>query len=157
MKEFAVAAARTTGEEAEAEADEEYTREGDPRLRSFLIQGKEYWAKLPSTGQISVLMASRGFSSNLQAIHNLLRNALLDDGYPAIVELLNTDTISLGFLFGGDEQNEQGILDYLIEEAVGRPTTPPTDSSASPKNGGRRSTGRVNATPSRSRQTDSAI
>lgn len=132
MKEFATAVARV-----ESEVDQEED------VVEFGLAGRTLKARLPTTGQISVLLASKGLAGNLQAIHRLLQNTLLDDGYEYVSDLLSDGTIGLGVLFGGDENNEQGIIDYLVDEVVGRPTSSPTDSSASPKASGRRSTGRA--------------
>ncbi|HEX5018625.1 MAG TPA: hypothetical protein VFX15_13695 [Actinomycetes bacterium] len=133
MKEFAVAAART---EAEGE-------NADEPVGEFTLAGQEFRAYLPSTGQISVLIASQGLGQNLRDIHNLLRKLMLDDGYSRLVGLLNDNVIGIGMLYGGDELNDTGILDYLIELRSGRPTTSSNGSSPSPASGGKRSTGRV--------------
>lgn len=133
MKEFAVAAARAKDEEDDAE----------DFIAEFSLAGQEFKAHVPSTGQISVLIAGEGLGQNLRDIHALLRELLLDDGYARLVKLLNKNVISIGMLYGGDELNDTGILDYLIELRSGRPTTSSSDSSESQSSVGQRSTGRV--------------
>lgn len=134
MKEFAVAAARTVEEEEPSE---------DEPIAEFDLAGQHFRSRLPSTGQISVLIGSSGFGNNLRDIHALLKALLLDDGYRRLAALLTENTIGVGMLYGGDELNDTGILDYLIELRAGRPTSSSSDSSESPKPAGRRSTGRV--------------
>ena len=135
MKEFAVAAARTQAAEDEESPDLEVVE--------FDIAGEKFEAILPTMGQVSVLIASEGFGQNLRAIHQLLAKLLRGDGYRRLVRLLNDNVIGVGMLYGGDELNDTGILDYLIELGAGRPTTSSVDSSPSPNGGGRRSTGRA--------------
>lgn len=132
MREFAIAADR-----AEPDPDE-----ADGRFE-IKIGDRKILAKLPSTGQISVLMGSRGLSSNLSAIHRVLRAVLTAEDYDFLIDLLTEDKISVGFLFGGDDLNESGILDTLVYEAVGRPTQSPSGSGKSQSSAGRRSTGRA--------------
>lgn len=124
----------------------------------FTLANQEFRAKYPDVGQLSVLIAAKTTAGRMIAVHRLLGILLLDDGYDRINELLTNGQITFGTLFGGDELNERGILDTMIQVAIGRPTQPSSDSGQSQRSAGRKSTGRSpgkGSTHSNSRPTDS--
>lgn len=135
MKEFA-----TASEEAVAE------EEGEPEYVefSFNIDGTKhtFQASRPSPGLINVLFSTRGSGEGTRYVWRFLRKVLVGDGYARMTELVAEDKIKPGLLFGGDELNDSGIVDYIVTEFAGRPTRSSLDSSPSPNSAGVRSTGR---------------
>jgi len=133
MKEFMVAAKA-------AETSEE-------EILEFAIAGEEFRAKLPSTARIALFIASMsgddGEDGNLVgAIFALLRDVLLDDGYKRLRKLINDDVVSMQIITGGDDLNEDGLVDWIIAQSTARPTESPASSSRSQPTTGPRSTGR---------------
>ncbi|QNL30002.1 tail assembly chaperone [Microbacterium phage Wheelie] len=59
-----------------------------------------------------------------------------------IRKMLAQDAITFGVVWGGDEQNPQGIVDTIISLASGNPTDEPNGSSTSQSSTSKRSTGR---------------
>lgn len=123
-------------------------------------------ATLPTPGQ-AALFYSRLVAENneeetdngvINAVFGLLRGVLAEGDVPYLKGLLADSLITFGTLFGGDEDNEKGLVDAILAEAAGRPTSPSSDSSPSPKSTGRPSTGRSpgkGSTRSTSRSTAS--
>lgn len=73
-------------------------------------------------------------------------------------ELLAEGRIDGGILWGGDDENKQGLVQVILEHWAGRPTSPSSASSSSRKGTGRPSTGRSRgkgSTSSPSRSTAS--
>ncbi|QNL30003.1 tail assembly chaperone [Microbacterium phage Jehoshaphat] len=58
-----------------------------------------------------------------------------------IRKMLAQDAITFGVVWGGDEQNPQGIVDTIISLASGNPTDEPNGSSTSQSSTSKRSTG----------------
>lgn len=133
MKEFK-AAARA------ADDDEE-------QILEFAIGDNEFRSRLPSTARTAMFIAAMTDDSStgeaINAIFSFLKDMLLDDGYRRLRKLISDDVIDLGTLTGGGDDNDEGIVDWIIGQASeNRPTPPSADSSSSPETGGRRSTGR---------------
>lgn len=145
----------TAAKNAEAEEKGE-----QPKPFEFTLAGEDFTAKLPSGAQLSVLSASLGEGGDaaLQTALNIFDAILENKGGARIRRLLAKDIIRPAILFWGDELNEQGVIGALVEQFTGRPTTPSSASSESPKSAGRRSTGRApskGSTRSDSPSTDS--
>jgi hypothetical protein len=136
MKEF-VAAARSAVEDEEYEGKE-------PKPLEFGLAGQDFRAKVPTTGQVALVAGSFGGrnSEMVSAIFEFLQGVLLDDGYRRLRALVADGTVPFEVIFGGDDNNEQGIVEWISSKAAGRPTKQPTDFSKSQKSGGQRSTGR---------------
>ena len=133
MKEFKAAAAR-------AEDEEE-------KILEFAIGDQEFRSKLPSTARTAMFIASMtdetGTGDSIAAIFSFLKDMLLDDGYRRLRKMISDDVIDMGTLTGGGDDNDEGIVDWIISmSADQRPTPPSADSSSLPETGGRRSTGR---------------
>lgn len=141
-------------------AAEDAARDPDDaeELFEFTLAGQEFQARIPDVGQISILLSARSTARRIMAVHRLLQKLVLDDGYERLNDLLMDGKIEFGTLFGGDTLNERGVLDVMIQEAVGRPTQPSSDSGRSQSSAGRKSTGRSpgkGSTRSASSPTDS--
>lgn len=133
MKEFMVAAKAAEGVEEE--------------ILEFSIGEEEFRCKIPSTARIAMFIATMSDEDTasggmVAAIFSLLRDVLLDDGYKRLRKLINTDVVSMQIITGGDDLNEDGLVDWIIAQSTGRPTESPVGSSPSQPTGGRRSTGR---------------
>lgn len=132
-----------------------------PEPFEFAIGKEEFVAKLPTGTQLSMLSIgiSEGSNEAMTTALNVFDGLLEGDGGKRLRRLLANGTITGGLLFWGDELNPVGIIGALVEQVSGgRPTTPSSDSSATPETSGRRSTGRARAkvsTPSDSGPTDS--
>lgn len=132
MKEFK-AAARAS------ESDEE-------EILEFRLIDQEFRSRLPNTARVAMFVASMSDESttgeSVTAIFTFLKDVLLDDGYRRLRKMISDGTIDLEVLTGGGDENEDGIVDWIIGQASSRPTPASTDSSSSPASGGQRSTGR---------------
>jgi hypothetical protein len=133
MKEFK-AAARASEDEEE-------------KVLEFAIGEQEFRSKIPSTARTAMFIAAMTDEAStgeaVGAIFAFLKDMLLDDGYRRIRKLITDEVIDLGTLTGGGDENDDGIIDWIISQASdNRPTPPSADSSSSPETGGRRSTGR---------------
>jgi hypothetical protein len=126
-------------------------------LVPFMVDGVELHAYYPTEGQIAVATAAMtAYSKDYEkvaAIINFFVGVLDEKSHQHLVGRLldRNDT------FGADEVNN--IMEWLIEEWTARPTQSPSGSTASPSNGGRKSTGSARSrvlTPSNSGQTVSA-
>lgn len=131
------------------------TEEGEKEILEFSIGEDEFQAKVPSTARIAMFIAAMvdedsGTGSSTAAVFAFLRDVLLEDGYRRLRKLITDDVIGMTFITGGDDLNEDGLVDWIISQAADRPTQPPIDSSPSPAAGGKRSTGRVRGTASTS-------
>ena len=78
------------------------------------------------------------------AVFGFLRGVLQGDGYRRLQLLVQEGKVPLEVLFGGDEGNELGIVEWIVQTSLGdeRPTQRSTASSSSRSSGGPRSTGR---------------
>lgn len=137
MKAFQMAATRQAESEEGAESPEEYDLE-------FSIGEYEFKAKRPTPAQISLLFGTStlGGTASLGATYRFLRGVLDRNSYNQLLTLIEAGVIDNGTLIGGDETNEKGLIDNLIEQVAERPTNPPTGSSSSSQPGGKKSTGR---------------
>jgi hypothetical protein len=132
MKEFKAA--------AQAAVDGE-----DQQVLEFTLAGQEFVAKKAEIGQMALVASAmdEGGTQMVGAVFRFLRNLLLDDGYPRLRDLIASGAVSFELLIGGDDDNEDGIIDWIIEQSSEeRPTKAPTDYLPSQAAGGQRSTGR---------------
>ncbi|UDL15407.1 tail assembly chaperone [Microbacterium phage Pepe25] len=127
-----------------AEHDQEEQELGEDRILEFTLGKQKFRAKLATPGQSSVVIGAFGQNETqaIQAVYRFLRRVMLDDGYKRLQTMVENEEVSFGILFGGDDNNDGGIVDWIIEESASRPTRPSTESSSSPTTGGRKSTGR---------------
>lgn len=128
---------------AQEQVDEEELEEGEePPGVEFWILEQRFVADFPSPGRINVLFAAKGGGEGTRAVWDFLRHVLRDDGFARLRELVASGQFPPQLLFGGDELNEEGVVDHIISAVAGRPTQPSSDSSSTPSAGGKRSTGR---------------
>ncbi|QJD53256.1 tail assembly chaperone [Microbacterium phage Tempo] len=127
-----------------AERDQQEKELGEETVLEFALGEEKFRAKLATPGQSSLVIGAFGQNETqaIQAVYKFLRRILLDDGYRRLTRMVEEDKVSFGVLFGGDDNNDGGIVDWIIEESASRPTRPSTESSSSPTTGGRKSTGR---------------
>lgn len=133
MKEFR-AAARAADDEEE-------------RVLEFAIGDQEFRSRIPSTARVAMFIAAMTDDSPtgeaIGAIFAFLKDMLEGDGYRRLRKLISDDVIDMSTLTGGGDENDEGIVDWIISHAANdRPTPPSADSSSSRGSGGRRSTGR---------------
>lgn len=119
----------------------------EEKILEFAIGDQEFRSKLPSTARVAMFVASMAdeatIAESTAAIFSFLKDLLLDDGYRRLRKLISDDVIDMGTLTGGGEEDDEGIIDWIISQAADeRPTRPSADSSSSQATGGRRSTGR---------------
>lgn len=127
MKSFVVAA-------QQAEAEEE--------VLEFSILGEEFACQVPTTGQISLVLAASGAESNvIRTVYRFLKKIMLDDGYDRLIALVEDGKLPFDTVFLGEGDGD-GIVAWIIEEAAARPTQEPSGSSATQKPTGTKSTGR---------------
>jgi hypothetical protein len=134
MKEFYAAAQATVDEE-----------QGEEKVLEFSLAGQEFVARIPTTGQVALVAGSGGRSQSdmIGAVFGFFRGVLLDDGWRRLHALLEDGTVPFEVLFGGDDNNATGVVEWISTAAGGeRPTQPSRDSSPSPDGTGRKSTGR---------------
>ncbi|QKO02786.1 tail assembly chaperone [Microbacterium phage Kelcole] len=126
-----------------AERDQQEKELGEETVLEFALGEETFRAKLATPGQSSLVIGAFGQNETqaIQAVYKFLRRILLDDGYRRLTRMVEEDKVSFGVLFGGDDNNDGGIVDWIIEESASRPTRPSTESSSSPTTGGRKSTG----------------
>lgn len=135
MREFKVAAKEAAGETEE--------------VIEIVFGERTLVSRIPTSGQVALFydrLASTSAgddedSGAVAAVFGLLRGVLAPGDVPYLKQLLQDRRIGFDVLLGGDEEGE-GLVDALMAEYAGRPTTPSTDSSASPESTGRKSTGR---------------
>lgn len=116
-------------------------------ILEFEVAGEVFQAHKPRDGQAALLLASghrkARASDQMAAVLEFLDKTLLDDGPDRIRDLLSDGVIDVDDLIGGNEFNDEGIIDWMFGQVdERRPTKPSTGSSGSQRNGGRKSTGR---------------
>jgi hypothetical protein len=144
--EFQVAAKSQVADETELEEGE-----APKPAVEFDILGQTFKADKPTPGRVNVLFSARGGVEGTREVWNFLRDVLWDDGYQRLRDLVANGEFPPQLLFGGDELNEEGVVDHIISATAGRPTQPSNGSSPSPSSTGVRSTGRsrsATSTPS---------
>lgn len=117
----------------------------DGEILQFRLAGIEFTADRATTSQMALVVAAMddGGAQMVAAIFRFLRGVLHDDGYRQLRELVAGGAVTLDLLMGGDEDNEDGIVGWLIEKSADeRPTRQPADYLPSQATTGRRSTGR---------------
>lgn len=127
------------------EAEEnEGAEKPEPWLEFGLLNQEFIVPERPSTSQNIVVVAAlaEGGAQMIRAIFAYLDNILAGDGGRRIRRMLERKQITFDLLYGGDELNEEGIVDRIMALASENPTVAPTGSSNSPNGTGKRSTGR---------------
>jgi hypothetical protein len=137
MKEFKAAAQASV----DGEGDEE-----TPVLK-FGLAGQQFVVDKATTGQMALVAAAmdEGGTAMVGAVFRFLRGLMEahGDGYNRLRDLIAKGAVSFDLLVGGDDDNEDGIIDWIIEKSADdRPTKAPTDYLPSQGSGGKRSTGR---------------
>ena len=126
------------------EEENEKKEKPEPWL-TFGLLGEDFTVpERPTPSQnISVIAAlAEGGAQPLRAIFAYLDNILLPGESRKIRRMIERKQIEFDLLYGGDELNEEGIVDRIMALASENPTEEPTDSSSSQGGSGRRSTGR---------------
>lgn len=129
----------------QVEADEnEEAEKPEPWLTFSLLDQEFVISERPTPSQNIVVIAAlaNGGAEPLRAIFAYLDNVLDGDGGRRIKRMVERKQISFDLLYGGDELNEEGIVDRIMALASANPTDAPTDSSNSSSGTGKRSTGR---------------
>lgn len=103
------------------------------------IDDVTYIARRPTPAMFALFQVESR-EDYLGALWHILQGILGKEAVDHIKTLIWERRIDLDDLVGGSEENEDGLLNMIISEFSGRPTEPSTDSSASPKTGGRKST-----------------
>lgn len=138
------AAAVRAQEEIDAEEGEDAP---DRKVLEFSIAGEDFVADVPTLTQVILLSTSSDGATMrgmIQGCLDFLEGILHDDGIRRIKKLMAKGLITNELLLGGDENNEEGIISWIVEQvSEARPTTASDDSSPSPKTTGQRSTGRA--------------
>jgi len=139
-QQFIAAAKRVEQEDSEEEGAE-------PEVFEFSLAGQEFVANIPTNTQIVLLSAtlSGGRQSDvLTGSLEFLEGTLQGNGYRRLRKLVAQGVVSTDLLIGGDENNDKGIVDSIVAMVSdGIPPTRSTGSSGSPKQGGKKSTGRA--------------
>jgi hypothetical protein len=105
---------------------------------TFTVDGTELTAYMPRPEQLAVLMAATGRHASL---HTQIAGVI-----DFFVEVMDEDSqaylrdrlLDRNDPFGLDEV--ESIIEWMVEEWTGRPTPPPSVSTRSRNNGGRKST-----------------
>lgn len=137
MKAFQMAVKAQLEREGSEEEVEEYPI-------TFMLGEHELKAKPATPAQMALLIGTSnlGGGASLGAGFRFLRGTLDRRSYNLILTLIEGGEIGNEMLFGGEGENEEGIVDWLMEQASDRPTPAPSDSSKSSEPGGKKSTGR---------------
>lgn len=122
--------------EAEAAAGEEF---------EFVIGDREFHVRKPTIDELMFLQTGtygRPMVTAMMTVFDFLETLMEPREFLALRRLYGKGVITTGLLIGGDDQNEQGIVDILIESVTARPLDQSSDSSTSEPSTGKRSTGR---------------
>ena len=113
----------------------------DEHVIDIVIEGETYTARRPTTAQLALVVATGG--KDLSIIFRVLGSILPDEALVVIENMVWDRRIDLPDLFGGSEQNPEGLIGQIVAAfREGNPTQPSTGSSKSRPSGGQRSTGR---------------
>ena len=136
MKEFHVAAQDAVDDE-----------QGEEKVLEFSVAGEDFIASVPTTGQIALVAGTSGGTETeqLSAVFGFLRGVLQGDGFIRLRRLIESGRVPFEVVFGGDENNASGIVEWLVQAGLGdeRPTQRSGGSSSSRSTTGPRSTGRA--------------
>lgn len=103
----------------------------------FAVDGFECVAYRPQEGQLAVLMAATAKHTTIQeqiaGVINFFVNVLDEESHQYLVSRLLDRTDSFGL------EEVQDIMEWMIEEWAGRPTSPPSVSTRSQRSGGQKS------------------
>ncbi|QNJ55532.1 tail assembly chaperone [Microbacterium phage Phinky] len=134
----AAAKAQLSDEERAAQREQEPWFEFSLLGHDFIVREK------PSPAQSAVLLGGIGDGSVefYRSVFAYLDNILEDNGGRRIRRMLERNEISFELVWGGDDQNEKGIVDTIIELVSENPTVEPSGSSTSRPATSKRSTGR---------------
>jgi len=131
------------------EIDEEIEEgeQPEPKILEFDLAGQTFYLHKPTTTQIILLSTSTDegtMRAMLSASMSFLEGLMIGDSYKRFRKLVAAGLVSNDLILGGDDDNEKGIIDWVIAQvAETRPTQPSPDSSPSQKPAGTRSTGRA--------------
>lgn len=129
---------------AKAQVEDEELEEQEPWFEFSLLDQDFVVRNKPSTAQSAVLLAGMadGSAEFYAGVLNYLE-AVVENGRGRIIRrFLSANQITWGLVWGGDDQNEKGIVDTIIGLASANPTGGRSVSSSSPPATGKRSTGR---------------
>lgn len=134
MKQFQAAAKR--------DGDQEWLEPIKIRMPDGEVE--EFPIRSATTGQISLVASAldTGGVEMVGSAYTFLRALMEPADYRRLRQLVADGVVSFELLIGGDDLNEEGIIDGIIEDSTRRPTKAPTDYLPSQKPGGQRSTGR---------------
>jgi len=142
-------------------ADQELAPEPDDdvEILEFSLAGQDFRLKSTQIVLLSTSSDTGTMRGMIGASMDFLEGLMLDDGFRRFKKLMTQGVISHDLLIGGDDTNEQGVIDWIVSQvSEARPTVSPDDSSPSPKSTGQRSTGRApgkGSIPSTSHSTGS--
>lgn len=111
----------------------------------FSLLGQDYVVReKPSPAQNAVLLASLADNGPefYAGVLGYLENIVEKGRGRMFRKLLAQDAIAFAVLWGGDEQNPQGIVDTIISLSSGNPTDAQSGSSTPQRATSKRSTGR---------------
>lgn len=137
MKQFMVAAQQDVEEQDGVGETEPWA--------TFGLLGQDFTiAKAPKPGQCAAVLGALagGTAAGTRGVLEFLRNVLDGSGGNVIRQMLERGQIEFNLLIGGDDDNKEGIVDWIISEASAGPPQGPTGSSSSQPTSGKRSTGR---------------
>lgn len=129
----------------QAEVDEAEDQETPPPWFEFSILDQEFVVpKKPSPAQTIIVIngLASGGGEHVRSLFAFLDNVLEGDGGRRLKRMLERDQIPYDLIWGGDENNEEGIVDTILSLASENPTEEPSGSSASSETTGKSSTGR---------------
>lgn len=132
MKEFKAA--------AQAAVDQD-----DAKILEFALGGEEFTAVKATTSQMALVVSAmdEGGTTMVGAVFRFLKGLMPEEGFRRLRAMVANGLVSFELLVGGDADNEEGIVDWIITKSADeRPTKRPTDYLPSQETGGRKSTGR---------------
>ncbi len=158
MQEFKVAAAKAANPK-------------DLELLDIPFGERVLYVKRPTPGQLAMFpnkarrstvfiaamdLLEQMLVTDVKLINEALKGEVDDDGNPRpeataenvgtiyyLERLIEDGVVNDGIIFGGDDDNKQGLVEAIIAEWAGRPTVPSSASSSSRSGSGRPSTGRA--------------
>lgn len=141
---FQGAAARVQ-QEVETEVAE--GESAPPSILEFSLAGQDFQLNMPTTTQVILLSTSSDegtLRAMLAASMAFLEGIMIGNSYRRFRKLVAQGVITNDLLLGGDDSNDQGIVDWIISQmSDNTPTPSSTDSAQSPASTGPKSTGRA--------------
>lgn len=109
--------------------------------QTFIVDGRECTCYKPTEGQLAVLLASvsrsNDWTQQVAGIINFFVEVLDAPSHAYLVGRLLDREDDFGL------EEVQAIMEWMVEDWTGRPIQPPSVSTQSPQNGGRKSTPRT--------------